>query len=149
MAFKVITKNKNAHHYEIEERYICGIALVGSEVKSIRQGAVSINEAVVDFENGRPFIYNMHISPYQNSPFNPDPLRPRALLLNKREIERIYGLTTRRGYKIIPLSVLLKDNKLVKIEIGVGKKKKIEDRRQALREKEERRKLRDLRQKFG
>ncbi|MCS7212942.1 MAG: SsrA-binding protein SmpB [Candidatus Calescibacterium sp.] len=141
---KTIVRNKYAREYEIEEKYICGIALAGSEVKSIRQGKVSIDEAVVNFVSGRPFILNMHISPYQNSPFNPEPTRPRALLMTKREIERIYGLTTRRGYKIIPLSVMIKDNKLVKIEIGVGKRKKIEDRRRDIIEKEERRKLREI-----
>lgn len=141
---RIIVKNRFSHDYDIEERYICGIALIGSEVKSIRLGKVSIDEAVVDFQKGRPFIFNMHIAPYQNSPFNPHPTRARALLITKREIERIYGLTTRKGYKIIPLAVLIKDNKLVKIEIGVGRKKKIEDRRKKIIEKEERRRIREL-----
>lgn len=145
---KVICKNRNSNEYEIEERYIAGISLKGAEVKSIRQGKVSIDEAVVSFIGGRPFILNMYIAPYQNSPFNPDPLRSRALLLTKREIERIYGKTTRKEYKVIPLAVLLKDNKLVKIEIGIGKKKKLWDKRKEIIEKEMRRKEREIKRKF-
>ncbi len=141
---KVIVRNRYSHEYEIEERYICGVALLGSEVKSIRLGKVSIDEAIVGFQSGRPFIFNMHVSPYQGSHFNPDPTRARALLLKKKEIERMYGLTTRKGYKIIPLAVLIKDNKLIKIEIGIGKRKKIEDRRMKILEKEERRKIRQI-----
>lgn len=141
---RVIVRNRFSKEYEIEERYICGIALLGSEVKSIRLGKVSIDEAIVGFQYGRPFIFNMHVSPYQGSHFSPNPTRTRALLLNKREIERIYGLTTRKGYKIIPLAVLIKDNKLVKIEIGIGRRKKIEDKRIKILEKEERRKIRQM-----
>lgn len=141
---KVVVKNRFQSEYEIEEKYVCGIALVGAEVKSIRQGKVSIDQAVVGFQDGRPFVFNMYVAPYQNSPFNPDPTRPRALLLTKREIERIYGLATRKGCRIIPLSVLIKDNKLVKLEIGVGRRKKVEDRRREIIEREERRKLREL-----
>lgn len=143
--FKLIAKNRNIREYDIEERYVCGISLAGSEVKSIRLGRVSIDEATVGFREGRPFIFNMYVAPYQNSPFNPDPTRPRALLLTKREIEKLFGYTTRKGYRLIPISVLMKENRLVKIEIGVGRRKKLEDRRREIIEKEERRKLRNIR----
>ena len=135
--YKLICKNRKAHEYEILEKYIAGIALKGAEVKSIRQGKVSIDEAVVQFIDGRPFIINMYVAPYQNSPFNPDPTRTRALLLTKDEIKKIYGKLTMRGMKAIPLAVLLKDNKLVKIEIALVKKKKLVDRREEIRKREE------------
>ncbi len=145
---KVICKNRNANEYDIEERYVAGISLKGAEVKSIRQGKVSIDEAHVVFTAGRPFIINMYVAPYQNSVYNPEPTRTRALLLTKREIERIYGKSTRKEYKIIPLAVLLKENKLVKIEIGLGKKKKIWDKRREIIKKELERKEREFRRKL-
>jgi len=146
--YKVICKNRFANEYEIEEKYIAGVSLEGSEVKSIRKGNVSIDEARIVFSGGRPIIVNMYIAPYQNSPFNPEPTRSRALLLRKEEIERIYGKATRREMKIIPLAVLLKENKLVKIEIGLGKKKKLWDKRKEIIEKEMKRKERELKRKF-
>lgn len=142
---KVITKNRNANEYEIEEKFIAGISLLGSEVKSIRKGNVSIDEAIITFIKGRPFILNMYIAPYQNSHFGHEPTRTRALLLTKKEIEKLYGKTTRKEMKIIPLSVIIKDNKLVKIEIGLGRKKKLWDKRKDIIEKEMRRKERELR----
>ncbi len=139
MGDRVIAKNRFAHLYQVEEKYVAGIALRGSEVKSIRLGKVSIDEAVVTFERGRPVISNMYIAPYQNSPFNPDPSRTRELLLTEREINKIFGKVTIRGYKAIPLAVIIRDNKLVKVEIGVGRKKKLWDKRREIMEKDQRR----------
>ncbi len=144
MTFKVICKRRDIHEYDIEERYIAGISLTGSEVKSIRQGKISIDDAIVTFQKHSPFLINMYVAHYQNSPYNTDPRRSRALLLKKREIERIYGLTTRRGYKVIPLAILIKDNKLVKVEIGVVKKKKIWNKKKEIIKREMERRDREM-----
>ena len=128
---KLIANNKKAYHdYFILDTYEAGLALHGTEVKSLRQGNCSIKEAFVHIENGEVIIYGMHISPYEKGNiFNKDPLRPRKLLLHRYEINKIMGQSKMKGYTIVPLKVYFKDS-LVKIEIGLARGKKLYDKRQ-------------------
>lgn len=139
---KVVANNKKAYHeYFIEEKYEAGLVLVGTEVKSIRQGKVNLKDSYVSLKNGEAFVYNMHISPYEKGNiYNVDPLRPRKLLLNKRELRKLIGLTTLKGYSLIPLSLYLK-NGLVKMELSVAKGKKNYDKRQDLAKKDAERRM--------
>ena len=127
---KIMAKNQKAYHeYFIEERFEAGIELVGTEVKSIRAGTISLKEAWCQIKDGELWIKQMHIAPYEKGNiFNKDPLRPRRLLLHKREILRLYGKVKQDGYSIIPLSVYLK-NSCVKLEIALCKGKKLYDKR--------------------
>ncbi len=137
---KLIANNKKAYHdYFIEEKYEAGIALVGTEVKSLRMGKCSIKEAFIHAEGGEMFIERMHISPYEKGNiFNKDPLRTRKLLLHKREINKLMGAVSQKGYTIVPLQVYFKDSK-VKVEIGLAKGKKLYDKRQDIAKKDQRR----------
>src|SRR5690554_4926382 len=119
---KVIARNKTArYNYFIEETYEAGLKLVGSEIKSIREGKVSINEAYVTFKNGEAYITNMHISVYkQANRYNHQEDRARKLLLNKREIIKLFSQTREKGYSVIPLSLYIKEG-LAKLEIGLAK----------------------------
>ena len=134
---KVLIKNKKAYHeFFIDETVEAGIALVGSEVKSIRGGKANIKEAFVRIMNNEAFIVGMHISPYEKgSVFNQDPLRQRKLLLHKREIVKLYSLATQKGLTLVPLAVYLKQGK-VKLEIGVARGKKLYDKRQSIAERD-------------
>ncbi len=142
MSNKIVSNNKKAYHeYFIEEKYEAGLVLVGTEVKSIRQGKVNLKDSYVGIKNGEAFVYSMHISPYEKGNiYNVDPLRPRKLLLNKREIRKLIGLTTLKGYSLIPLSLYLK-NGLVKMELSVAKGKKNYDKRQDLAKKDAERRI--------
>jgi SsrA-binding protein len=142
MADKIVAKNKKAfHEYFIEDKYEAGLVLVGTEVKSIRQGKVNLKDSYVSIKNGEAFVYNMHISPYEKGNiYNVDPLRPRKLLLNKRELRKLAGLTTLKGYSLIPLSLYLK-NGLVKMELSVAKGKKTYDKRQDIAKKDAERRM--------
>ena len=128
---KIISQNKKAYHdYFVEERYEAGIELFGTEVKSIRAGKVNIKESYCDIKDGEVFVIGMHISPYeQGNIFNKDPLRPKKLLLHKREILKLFGLTAQKGYTLVPLQVYL-SNSRVKIEIGLCRGKKLYDKRE-------------------
>lgn len=139
-AVKLIANNKKAYHdYFIEDTYEAGIALHGTEVKSLRMGKCSIKEAFVKVENGEVFVYNMHISPYEKGNiFNKDPLRVRKLLLHKSEIRKMTGGITQKGYTVVPLKVYLKGS-LVKVEIGLARGKKLYDKRQDIAKKDQRR----------
>jgi len=139
---KNVASNKKAYHeYFIEEKYEAGLVLVGTEVKSIRQGKVNLKDSYVNIKDGEAYVYNMHISPYEKGNiYNVDPLRVRKLLLNKREIRKLVGLITLKGYSIIPLSLYLK-NGLLKMEISVAKGKKNYDKRQVLAEKDAQRRI--------
>ena len=134
---KMIANNKKAYHdYFILDTYEAGIALAGTEVKSLRMGKCSIKESFIRIENGEVFIYGMHISPYeQGNIFNKDPLRDRKLLLNKREIFRLSGLINQKGYTLVPISLYFKNN-IVKLELGIGKGKKLYDKREDLKKKD-------------
>ena len=137
---KLIANNKKAYHdYFILETYEAGIALHGTEVKSLRMGKCSIKEAFIRVENEEVFIYGMHISPYEKGNiFNKDPLRVRKLLLHKYEIRKLLGKTKEKGMTLVPLKVYLKDS-LVKVEIGLAKGKKIYDKRQDIAKKDQQR----------
>ena len=137
---KLIANNKKAHHdYFILETYEAGIALHGTEVKSLRMGKCSIKEAFIRVENEEVYIYGMHISPYEKGNiFNKDPLRVRKLLLHKYEIRKLLGKTKEKGMTLVPLKVYLKDS-LVKVEIGLAKGKKLYDKRQDMAKKDQRR----------
>ncbi|MBE5937318.1 MAG: SsrA-binding protein SmpB [Lachnospiraceae bacterium] len=139
-AVKLIANNKKAYHdYFIEEKYEAGIALHGTEVKSLRMGKCSIKESFMKVEKGEVFVYNMHISPYEKGNiFNKDPLRVRKLLLHKSEIRKIAGSMSQKGYTLVPLRVYLKGS-LVKIEIGLARGKKLYDKRQDIAKKDQRR----------
>jgi SsrA-binding protein len=127
---KIISQNKKAYHdYFVEERYEAGVELFGTEVKSIRAGKVNIKESYCDIKDGEVFAVGMHISPYeQGNVFNKDPLRPKKLLLHKREILKLFGLTAQKGYTLVPLQVYLKNSR-VKVEIGLCRGKKLYDKR--------------------
>ncbi|MBQ6364527.1 MAG: SsrA-binding protein SmpB [Lachnospiraceae bacterium] len=133
----LIANNKKAYHdYFIEEKYECGIVLYGTEIKSIRQGKVSIKEAYVSVDHGEAFVEGMNISPYEKGNiFNRDPLRKRKLLLHKAEITKLAGAVQVKGYTLIPLQVYLKGGRC-KIEVGLARGKKLYDKREDLRRKE-------------
>ncbi len=137
---KLIANNKKAYHdYFILETYETGIALHGTEVKSLRMGKCSIKESFVRIENGEMFIYGMHISPYEKGNiFNKDPLRVRKLLLHKAEINKLLGKMKEKGMAVIPLKVYFKGS-LVKVEIGLAKGKKLYDKRQDIAKKDQKR----------
>ena len=128
---KIIAQNKKAYHdFFVEEKYEAGIELFGTEVKSIRAGRVNIKESFCDIKDGEVFVLGMHISPYeQGNVFNKDPLRPKKLLLHKREILKLFGLVAQKGYTLVPLQVYL-SNSRVKIEIGLCRGKKLYDKRE-------------------
>ena len=137
---KLIANNKKAFHdYFIEDKYEAGIALFGTEIKSLRMGKCSVKESYIRIENGEAFIFGMHISPYEKGNiFNKDPLRTRKLLLHKQEIRKLNGKLTAQGYTVVPLQVYLKGS-LVKVEIGLAKGKKLYDKRQDIAKKDARR----------
>ena len=133
---KTLAENRKAwHDYFVEETLEAGIALVGTEVKSIRNGRANLKDSYGDIRNGEVFIRNMHVSPYDfGNIFNVDPLRERKLLLHKSEIRRLIGYTSQEGYTLVPLSLYLKEGK-VKVALGVCKGKKNYDKRDAMLEK--------------
>ena len=137
---KLIANNKKAYHdFFIDETYECGIALHGTEVKSMRMGKCSIKEAFVRIEDGEVFVYGMHVSPYEKGNiFNKDPLRVKKLLLHKYEINKLLGKIKEKGYTLVPLEVYFKDGK-VKVEIGLARGKKLYDKREAIAKKDQRR----------
>lgn len=134
---KNIAKNPVArHNYIITDTIEAGIVLTGTEIKSIRKGKVNLKDSYAGIKNGEAYIYSMHISPYeQGNIFNKDPLRDRKLLLNKREIFRLSGLINQKGYTLVPISLYFKNN-IVKLELGIGKGKKLYDKREDLKKKD-------------
>ena len=137
---KILATNKKARHdYFIDEVFECGIELKGTEVKSIRQGRVNLKEGYASVDNSEVFLKQVHISPYdQGNRFNVDPLRTRKLLLHKSEIRKLIGATTVKGYSLVPMSMYLKNGR-VKLELGLGKGKKLYDKRQDIAKKDQRR----------
>ncbi len=134
---KVLAKNPTANHnYFIESTLEAGIVLTGTEIKSIRNGKANIKDTYVNIKDGEVFIYGMHISPYEfGNIYNKDPLRTRKLLLNRREINRLYGMIKQKGISIVPIQMYMKGNK-VKLELGVGKGKKLFDKREDIAKKD-------------
>ena len=134
---KIISKNPVAkHNYTIEDTIECGIVLYGTEIKSIRAGKVNLKDSYAGIKNGELFIYNLHISPYEfGNIYNKDPLRDRKLLVSKREINKLLGLIKQKGYSLIPISMYFKEN-FVKLELGIGKGKKLYDKRRDMAKKD-------------
>ena len=139
---RLFANNKKAYHdYFIDETYEAGIALVGTEVKSLRMGKCSIKEAYISMVNGEALIYGMNISPYEKGNiFNKDPLRPRKLLLHRQELNKLWGAIQQKGFTIVPLKVYLKGS-LVKVEIGVARGKKQYDKRADIAKKDAKRSM--------
>lgn len=129
--YKLIAKNPTAkHNYTIIDTIETGIILTGTEIKSIRNGRVNLKDSYAGIRNFELFIYNMHISPYEfGNIYNKDPLRDRKLLVNKHELNRLIGQVKQKGYSLIPISLYFKGN-FVKLELGIGKGKKLYDKRQ-------------------
>lgn len=141
-SIKLIANNKKAYHdYFVLETFETGIELAGTEVKSIRQGHASIKEAFIRADHGELFIYGMHVNPYEKGNiFNKDPLRTRKLLLHKKEIDRLSGKATEKGFTIVPLEVYFK-GQLVKMKIGLCKGKKLYDKRDDEARRDQKREL--------
>ena len=135
--FKLVANNKKAYFdYFIEDKYEAGVALHGTEVKSIRMGKCSIKESYIKIEDGEVFIYGMHISPYEKGNiFNKDPMRIKKLLMHKYEINKLNGKLQQRGLTLVPLQVYLKGG-LVKVEVGLARGKKLYDKRDSLAKKD-------------
>lgn len=131
---KLVAGNKKARHdYFIEDTYEAGIVLTGTEIKSVRQGKVSIKESYAKIEKGEVFIYGMNISPYeQGNRFNVDALRSRKLLLHKQEIRKLIGYTTLKGMTLVPLSMYINEDGRAKVELAVARGKKLYDKRQTI-----------------
>jgi len=139
---RIVATNKKAYHdYFIQETYEAGISLLGTEVKSLRQGKVSLRDSYVIIRDNEAFLLNCHISPYTHGNIqNHDPLRTRKLLLHRKEINRLFGALTQKGLTIIPLKVYFKDGK-AKVEIGLAKGKRKYEKREAIKRKEARREV--------
>ncbi len=137
---KLIAKNPVARHdYEIIDTMEAGIVLTGTEIKSIRNGKVNLKDSYASIEKGEVYIHSMHISPYeQGNIFNKDPLRDRKLLLNKHEIRKLIGLIQQKGYTLVPVSLYFQGS-FVKVELGIGKGKKLYDKREDLKKKDQER----------
>ncbi|TDL78849.1 SsrA-binding protein SmpB [Peribacillus frigoritolerans] len=139
---KVLAQNKKANHdYAIEETYETGIVLQGTEIKAIRAGRVNLKDSFARVQQGEVFLHNMHISPYeQGNRHNHEPLRTRKLLLHRKEISKLIGLTKEEGYALVPLKIYLK-NGFAKVLIGLGRGKKKYDKREDLKKKEAKREV--------
>ena len=141
-AVKVMAKNSKAYHdYFIEEKYEAGIELAGTEVKSIRLGNVNLKDSFCIIKEGQMSVLGMHISPYEKGNiFNKDPLRPKRLLMHKKEIMRLLGKIKEKGYTLVPLQVYFKDGK-AKVEIGLARGKKLYDKRESAARKDAKREM--------
>ncbi|MBQ9783054.1 MAG: SsrA-binding protein SmpB [Clostridia bacterium] len=139
---RVIAQNRKAwHDYFVDEKYEAGISLFGTEVKSIRNGAVNLKDSYCSLKNGELFVIGMHVSPYEKGNiFNREPLRDRKLLMHKREIMKLGGLMSQKGYTLVPLSLYF-SGKNVKVEVGLCRGKKLYDKRDALAEKQTNREI--------
>lgn len=147
---KIVATNKKAYHdYFVEETYEAGIALSGTEVKSVRLGKVNLRDSYVTLKSGEALLVGVHISPYEKgSYFNVDPLRIRKLLLHKTEIRRLKARTEQKGFTVVPLKIYFKDS-LVKVEIGLCRGKDLYDKRETLKRREEERKLDRIKKEFN
>ena len=150
MNTKLIAKNPTAYHnYTIENKLEAGIVLSGTEIKSIIKGKANLKDSYAIIKNGEVYIVGMHISPYEHGNiFNKDPLRDRKLLLNKKEINKLFGLTKQKGYSLVHISLYLKGS-LVKVELGIGNGKKLYDKRQDIAKKDAERRINQaMKQKY-
>ncbi|UCE23028.1 MAG: SsrA-binding protein SmpB [Candidatus Aminicenantes bacterium] len=141
---RIIATNKKANYnYEILERIEAGISLLGTEVKSIRDGKISLKESYAEIKRNEVFLVNCHISPYEPaSRFNHDPRRERKLLLHRREIKRLIGKIQEKGLTLVPTKVFFNEKGKVKVEVSLGKGKKAYEKREAIRERDRKRELR-------
>ena len=139
---KIVTENRKARHdYFIEETYEAGIALTGTEVKSLRAGKANLKDSYAQVENGEMFLFKMHISPYeQGNRFNVDPVRPRKLLLHKSEINRLFGKVMQQGLTVVPLKVYFCRGR-AKVELALARGKKTYDKRSAMAERDAQRQM--------
>lgn len=139
---KIAAQNRKAHHdYYVEEKYEAGIELAGTEVKSVRAGTLNLKDSYCSVKEGELFVHGMHISPYEKGNiFNKDPVRPRRLLMHKREIRKLHVLVKQDGYTLVPLSVYFKDSR-VKVEVGLCKGKKNYDKRDAAAQRDAKREM--------
>ena len=151
MPRKVVARNRRARRdYAVEETYEAGIALTGSEVKSLRAGRVSLDEAYAKVEEGEVWLHGMHIAPYEpSSYYGHDPERPRKLLLKRREIARLTGKVTRSGYTLVPLSLYFNERGYAKVELAVARGRTKADKRRKLIEEEEERRAREAMKRYG
>ena len=142
METKLIAKNPVAYHnFNIEDKFEAGIVLTGTEIKSIRAGKVNLKDSYAGFKDGECYIFSMHISPYEHGNiFNKDPLRDRKLLLTKRELNKLFFKVKQDGYSLVPISLYLK-GRFVKLELGLGKGKKLYDKRQDIAKKDAERRM--------
>lgn len=142
MNIKIIAKNPTAYHnYTIEDTLEAGIVLSGTEIKSIRNGKVNLKDTYANIKNGEVFIYGMHISPYEHGNiFNKDPLRDRKLLIHKKEINKLVGLIKQKGLSLVPIELYFKGS-FVKLKLGIGKGKKLYDKREDIAKKDAQRKI--------
>lgn len=151
MAKKIVANNPTArHNYTIEDSIEAGIVLSGTEIKSIRNGKINLKDSYANIKDGEVFIYGMHISPYEHGNiYNKDPLRTRKLLLSRREINKLIGLIKQKGYSLVPISLYFNGN-FLKIELGIGKGKKLYDKREEIAKKDaERRMKQHLSEKYS
>ncbi len=146
---KIIAQNRKARHdYHIDEEFEAGMALKGTEVKSLRLGRAILKDSYARIKNGEVFVHQMHISPYPFAYYdNHDPLRPRKLLLHKREIKRLYGKVNEKGLTLIPLKMYFKNGK-VKISIALAKGKRKYDKREAIRRRDDQREMERTRKEY-
>ena len=142
METKLIAKNPVAYHnFNIEDKFEAGIVLTGTEIKSIRAGKVNLKDSYAGFKDGECYIFSMHISPYEHGNiFNKDPLRNKKLLLTKRELNKLFGKVKQDGYSLVPISLYFKKS-YVKLELGLGKGKKLYDKRQDIAKKDAERRM--------
>lgn len=139
---KTIVNRKARHEYHIDETYEAGIALTGTEIKSIRAGKANLQDSYARVENGELVLYNMHISPYeQGNRFNHEPKRPRKLLMHKREIMRLLGQTREKGFSLIPLKIYFNDKGWAKVELALARGKKKFDKREDIIARDARREM--------
>ncbi|QKG83236.1 SsrA-binding protein SmpB [Kroppenstedtia pulmonis] len=140
---KIVARNKKAlHEYHIEDTFEAGIVLTGTEIKSIRQGRINLKDSYARIDKGEVFLLNMHISPFeQGNRFNHDPTRTRKLLLQKKEINKLIGLTQQKGFTLVPLDLHLR-NGFAKIQLALGKGKKMHDKRQTVAKRDADREMR-------
>lgn len=136
---KIIATNHKAYRdYEILESVECGIELKGSEVKSLRSARINLNDSFARLDKGEVVLYNTHISPYEQASYlNTDPVRPRKLLLHKKQIAKLMGQVVQRGCTLVPLKAYFNDRGFVKIELALGRGKKLYDKRETIKRREE------------
>jgi SsrA-binding protein len=147
---KIIAENRKARHeYHIEDTYEAGLVLKGTEVKSLRQGRVNLKDSYASIKNGEIWVHQLHISPYPFAYYNNhDPLRPRKLLLHRREIDKLYGKVNEQGHTLVPLRIYFKRGK-VKLVLALARGKRKHDKREAIRRRDEQRELDRARKEYG